>query len=188
MKNKMLPFLIACTLLWNSSVLAGDTVAKYTLQLVEDGDTVVIDVDGQPLRIQLVGIDAPERIENPKFNLDLEKTGLDKAVLLSLGEAATQHLQTLLPTGEEVTLQGDLSKKDKYGRIPAQVFNAAGKSVSEAMVQDGFAIPLTKSSLPEKPGFMRRLDRLERFSSKSQNGLWGGNSRETMHNWYDRTR
>ena len=59
------------------------------------------------------------------------------------------------------------------------------------MVQDGYAIPLPpKQPMPEilDTAFLERLDRLERFSSKSQNGLWGEPYREVMHNWYDRTR
>ncbi len=186
MKSKQHLFVATLLLINAGSVFATEPSAAYAVQQVEDGDTLLIDINGQSQRVQLLGIDAPENSENPKFMLDSEVTGLSKEQLLQLGVAATEYLQKLAPVGSDVTIKGDLNKKDKYGRLPAVVINAEGRPLPEAMVQDGYAIPLQQQAEDEEV-YMRRLDRLERFSRKSQNGLWGNQS-ETMHNWYDRTR
>ncbi len=84
-----------------------------------------------------------------------------------------------------VSLEGDLDKRDKYGRIPALVFNAEGRPLAEAMVQDGYAIALPAATLDRD--YIERLDRLERFARKRGDGLWGSHA-ESANAWYDRTR
>ena len=177
----LFPFL----LLLSGSAFSAEIAASYTVQFVEDGDTLLVDINGESQRVQLLGIDAPENTLNPKLTLDIEKTELSKDQLLPLGEAAAQHLQGLVPIGSKVSFNADLTKKDRYGRLPAIVMSADGRSLTEAMVQDGYAIPLEQKEQDDE-AYMRRLDRLERFSRKSQNGLWGSHA-EIVHKWYDRT-
>ena len=177
---------ITLLLVLNSAQLMAEE-ATYPVQSIEDGDTLLVEINGHSERIQLLGIDAPENTENPKFKLDVEQTGLAKMLLLDLGNLAAEYLQTLVSEGEQITLQGDLSIKDRYGRIPAKAINNDGRELGEAMVQDGYAIALARDQFPEEQDYMHRLDRLERFSRKSANGLWGSH-RETVRAWYDRTR
>ncbi len=186
MNTKQTLFVASLFLFNAGSALADEPSTHYIVQQAEDGDTLVIDINGQSQRVQLLGIDAPENTENPKFTLDLKATEISKQKLLELGVAATDYLQSLAPVGSKVTIEGDLSNKDKYGRIPAIVINAEGRALPEAMVQDGYAIPLEQQA-DDDEAYMRRLGRLERFSRKAQNGLWGNHS-EPMHHWYDRTR
>ena len=167
------------------SALADGPAVGYELLEVEDGDTLLLVINGESVRVQLLGIDAPEDTENPKFKLDLKNTGMEPSQLMQLGVAATGHLNSLLSVGENLTIQGELREKDRYGRIPAIVSNAAGRSLSEAMVQDGYAIALAPTE--QDYAYGKRLDRLERFSRKSNNGLWGSHT-ELFRNWYDRTR
>ncbi len=182
-KSHVLPALL--TLIFSSAALADGPVVDYALLKVEDGDTLLLEIAGEPVRVQLLGIDAPEDTENPKFKLDLKKTEMEPEQLKQLGTAATGHLQSLVAVGEIVTIQGDIREKDRYGRVPAIVSNAAGRALPDAMVQDGYAIAL---ELTERDyAYGRRLDRLERFSRKSNNGLWGSHPEETRK-WYDRTR
>jgi len=171
--------------LLSAPLLAEEPTATYPLLEVEDGDTLLLDIEGEPVRVQLLGIDAPEDADNPKFKLDLENTGMAYDELKQLGLASSEHLKSLLIVGEKVSIQGSLREKDRYGRIPAVIDNAAGRSLPEAMVQDGYAIalPVTKRDF----SYNKRLDRLERFSRKSNNGLWGSHH-ESFRKWYDRTR
>ncbi len=183
MKPHVLPALLI--LIFSSAVLADGPVVGYPLLEVEDGDTLLLEIGGESVRVQLLGIDAPEDAENPKFKLDLEKTGMQHKQLKQLGSAATGHLQSLVTPGEMVTIQGDIREKDRYGRVPAIVSNTGGRVLPDAMVQDGYAIALVPTE--QDYAYGRRLDRLERFSRKSNNGLWGTHPEE-FRNWYDRTR
>ena len=77
----------------------------YPLQKVEDGDTLVLDVGGQSTRLQLLGIDAPEDVVNPKLEIDLKRTGLSEEALLKLGRQASNHLRELVKPGQMIALR-----------------------------------------------------------------------------------
>ncbi len=187
MNTRMAP-LLGLLMAWHVSLSqAGEADPSYVVQAVEDGDTLLVELDGQAQRIQLLGIDAPENADNPKLKHDMEKSGLEKARLLALGQAATEHLQSLVAAGDEVVITGDLKSKDRYGRILAQVRNREGQILGETMIQAGYAIALPRSQFPAQQAYMRRLDRLERFARKANNGLWGSHP-ELVRTWYDRTR
>lgn len=130
---------------------------------VEDGDTLLVMLEGKPARIQLAGIDAPEDRPNPKFNLDLKRTGLPAETLLELGRHATAHLRGLAPPGTTVLLEGDLAARDKYGRIALEVKLPDGRSLNEAMVADGYARAL------HAPAYVP----LQEEAVKSGRGIWG---------------
>jgi micrococcal nuclease len=151
----------------------GSIADKIKLELlkVEDGDTIIVDNKGVEVRIQLSGIDAPEAVENAKLKLDIKATGLDGHTLLVIGHAATQHLKSLLPPGQLVVLDTDLARKDKYGRVPAIVFNAYSRQLNEAMVEDGYASVLTR--YPIDADFRSRLQRYQAAARKQRRGLWG---------------
>ncbi len=185
MYTRIYLFLALIVALYAGSALADGHTADYIVLDIEDGDTLLLEIEGQSVRAQLLGIDAPEDADNPKFRLDLKNTEMDAEQLKQLGMAATLHLKSLIAIGESVTMQGALREKDRYGRIPVIIDNMAGRTLSEAMVQDGYAIALPPTE--QDYAYGRRLDRLERFSRKSSNGLWGSHP-DTFRNWYDRTR
>lgn len=178
-------FLVLFVSFLSAPVLAEGSAGTYPLLGVEDGDTLLLNIEGESVRVQLLGIDAPEDEDNPKFTLDLENTKMAYDELKQLGAASTAHLKSLVMVGENVSIQGSLREIDRYGRIPAVVNNAAGRPLPEAMVRDGYAIALQATK--QDYSYNRRLDRLERFSRKSNNGLWGSHT-ESFRKWYDRTR
>ncbi len=147
--------LLAMPLAWAGGV-------QVPLVEVEDGDTLLVMLNGAPTRIQLAGIDAPEDKPNPKFNLDLRRTGLPAEKLLALGRAATLYLRKLAPPGSTLTLDGDLHKKDRYGRIVLTVRTADGRSLNERMVADGYARALGPAYLA-----------LQKEAQQNHRGLWG---------------
>ncbi len=166
-------------------VQAGEST--YSVQAVEDGDTLIIEINGIAERVQLLGIDAPESGENPKLARDIQLTGMTKTQLLTIGNAATQYLQTLVAKGDRVTLKGNLGNKDRYGRIPAEIINDSGYALGETMVRQGYAIALSLDNFPDNSEHIYRLERLEQFSRQSNHGLWGSHQR-IMRPWYERTR
>jgi len=179
-------FILAFLLLLNTLTVHAEE-ATYTVQSVKDGDTLIVEINGVAEQIQLLGIDAPENIENPKLKLDMQQTGMTSTQLFEIGNAATRYLQTLVAEGDSITLEGDIALKDRYGRIPAKVSNVDGQILGESMVREGYAIVLPLDSFPDEQEYMYRLDRLERYSRQSNNGLWGSHQ-EIVRPWYERTR
>lgn len=109
---------------------------------VEDADTLVVEIDGSPQRIQLTGIDAPEAVMNPKLQRDVARTGLTETELLPLGRAANEGLSRLLKEFAPYRLKSDSTIKDKYGRVPGDLHGAAGQYLSNRLVEEGYALPL----------------------------------------------
>ena len=157
----------------------------YLVEQVKDGDTLVVSINGKSETVQLLGIDAPENTENPKLNLDINKKGMNKADLLTLGNLATDYLKAvLLLSDNRVDLQGDLSQRDKYGRIPMLVFGADALSLNEKMVAEGYAIVLNSAVL--EPNFKTKLNTFESQAIKYMNGLWRSH-RNLAQQWAGKT-
>lgn len=175
--------LILVGLLAAGSAARGDRA--YPVLEIEDGDTLILEIAGQVERVQLLGIDAPEDTDNAKFKLDLRRTGLEADMLMALGQAATAHLEALLRAQSRVRLEADLEQRDKYGRIPAQVFDARERSLGEAMVEDGYAIVLGTAAAPA--AYLERLEKLERLAREQGEGLWGDHG-EAAGAWYEQNR
>lgn len=154
-----------------ASPIAQAQSTSYPLLKVEDGDTLVVTIEGRPTRLQLLGIDAPEDVENPKLNRDMARTGLERGSLLQLGQGATLHLKSLAAVGSLLTLEGNLKRRDKYGRIPVVARLGAGDSLNAAMVGDGYAITL--AGFPLDDSLVQALSELEHRASSEQRGLWG---------------
>ncbi|RDH90567.1 MAG: hypothetical protein DIZ77_05025 [endosymbiont of Seepiophila jonesi] len=156
---------------------------RYKLQKIEDGDTLVVELTGGTERIQLAGIDAPEDTPNPKLQRDAQRTGLSEDVLLSIGDASTSHLKSLVSPGQQVMLSGNLNRRDKYGRISLVVLDEQGNSLNEKMVTDGYAVVLNR--YPQDSAFRGRLKKMEGEAFDQKRGLWG-EYREIAMRWGDR--
>ena len=87
----------------------------YIITKVIDGDTVHI--NGESVR--LICIDTPERGEDGYLE-------------------ATEFLESLI-LNQEVTLEEDITKRDKYNRLLYYIFTKDGRFVNEIMVKEGYA-------------------------------------------------
>ncbi|MEJ1398699.1 MAG: thermonuclease family protein [Candidatus Sedimenticola sp. (ex Thyasira tokunagai)] len=164
-----------------SLATAGQPQHQASLISVEDGDTLVVKIKGEEKRVQLLGIDAPEDVENPKFTKDLQRTALDKQALLKIGQMATTHLKELVTPGEKLTLEADLTKKDRYGRLSATVFRSDNRSLNQTMVEEGYAVVLGR--YPLDPSLKQSLKSAEQEASEEARGLWGS-AAETTRAWH----
>lgn len=145
----------------------------------EDGDTIIVSIDQKAYKIQLNGIDAPEDSDNPKLKVDLSRTRLEKGDLLAMGKLATEHLRFLISQNAPLKLHFNPAEKDRYGRIPGDLLNSDGLSLSELMVKNGFAIINSRSSSEE---LLQRLKPLQLDALAEGKGLWGHNSKAS-HAW-----
>ncbi len=152
----------------------------YQFLSVEDGDTIVIDFNNKKQRVQLIGIDAPENTINPKINLDASRKQIGISYLLEMGNLATKKLNKLLKNNPKVYLQGDLTKTDKYGRLPALVINEKGESLNLKMVETGYALLLTRFPIDDK--LRESLKQAQNQAKIKKRGLWKTHA-ELMQKW-----
>ena len=169
MKIYHYPALLALLLLPLVS-LADERVVLESDIAAEDGDTLIINLDGRHQRIQLLAIDAPEDVVNPKLKVDVKRSKLSPETLLKLGKIATGQLEYLLKTQSSFVLHYNPHKRDRYGRIPGDIVNAKGESIAAQMVNNGYAI-VSRRSVPAE--LIERLLPLQQKALAQQRGLWG---------------
>ena len=149
--------------------LAQDPFVSPQSVAVEDADTLLVELDGRPYRVQLVDIDAPESAPNPKLQRDVERTGLDSASLLPLGRAADAALTAFLVEFRPYRLSFQPEAPDRYGRVPGDLYDADGRALSAELVARGYAIPLPGRAEPAAS----LLDRALQNARRDGLGLWG---------------
>lgn len=114
---------------------------------IVDGDTIQCEPVG---RIRLIGMDTPERGQRP------------------FGPMATQALETLVPVGSAVEIEGDVEPTDQYGRTLGYVW-ADGRLVNWLMVRAGYAVVLT---YPPNVQYVDRLRSAQAGARAEGRGLW----------------
>ena len=144
----------------NTSDIISGVVSK-----VVDGDTAVINVDGQDRRVRLLGVDTPETVHP------------NKPVQFYGKEASNFTKQSL--TGRRVWLEYDKSPLDRYQRHLAYVWLERPASINEKTIRrdmfnarlllDGYAKVMIIN--PNR----RYKDLFNKFQSEAQSakkGLW----------------
>jgi len=115
---------------------------------VGDGDTITVSEGGRRVTVRLACIDAPETAQSP------------------FGGMARSALQSLVPVGTSVTIQG--RKKDRYGRTVSEVYRG-NTNVNLELVRRGQAFAYRQ--------YLQGCDReaylkAERRAEASRTGVW----------------
>lgn len=105
---------------------------EATVDRVVDGDTIHLK---KPVlgttKVRFVNMDTPETYHKPKNELDQNQ--------LRFGQKAADYLNTLLSSGDKVTLKIGPEAKDDYGRLLAQVKTKKGVNTNLELVKKGYA-------------------------------------------------
>ncbi len=120
---------------------------------VHDGDTISVIINQKKEKVRLIGIDAPEIGQKP------------------WGEKAKKYLETLLSSsGRKVTLEFDIDKRDKYGRILAYLWTTNGDMVNLLILKSGYAMLFT---FPPNVKYVDELRASQREARGRGLGIWG---------------
>lgn len=119
---------------------------------VHDGDTVSVIIDKRQEKVRLIGIDAPEIGQKP------------------WGENAKNYLETLLSSsGWKVTMEFDVDKRDKYGRILAYLWTSNREMINLLMLKGGYAMLFT---FPPNVKHADKLSAAQREARDRGLGIW----------------
>ncbi|MCM8781042.1 MAG: thermonuclease family protein [Candidatus Omnitrophica bacterium] len=141
---------------------------SYTDILVSrviDGDTLMLE-SGQ--RVRLIGIDTPEMHDSDKLYRDSQRTGQDIRTIKELGRRAWRFTKDLTEN-KRVSLEFDVDKKDRYGRLLAYVYLKDGTFVNAEIVRQGYASLLT---IPPNVKYADLFLRLYQEARENKRGLW----------------
>lgn len=134
-------------------VQEGLTVVK-----VQDGDTFVVDINGQEETVRMLGLDTPETKDPRK---PVQCFGL---------EASNWTKQRL--AGRRVRLESDPSQgeRDRYNRLLMYVWRDDGLFINQTLIADGFAHEYTYQSKPYK--YQSDFQQAEQQARTESRGLW----------------
>ena len=114
--------LIVCSRPSSTHTSTPDTTNREAVVIgIVDGDTIDVEIDGQPYRIRYIGIDTPEKGQP--------------------GYAEATEANAALVSGKKVTLERDVSESDRYGRLLRYVY-IDGVMVNATLVEKGYAVPM----------------------------------------------
>jgi micrococcal nuclease len=119
------------------------TGKKVEVVSIIDGDTIKVLYNGKKESVRLIGIDAPESRKNGKAFKDSARTSRDINVIIEQGREAKKYVRTLVTKGDEVRLEFDVEKRDRYRRLLAYVYLADGRMLNDVIIRNGYASPLT---------------------------------------------
>ena len=108
---------------------ASEVVLTGTVDRVIDGDTLTARIDGERVRVRLLGVDAPE---TPGGRSPAECYGVE----------ADDAARGLLPRGARIVLRTDPTqgREDRFGRLLAEVtVDGESRTVNEALIAAGAA-------------------------------------------------
>jgi micrococcal nuclease len=124
---------------------------------VIDGDTVDVHLDGQVVRLRLIGIDTPEVVD-PRRPVEC------------FGREASAKAHALLD-GQTVAVEADPSQgdADRYGRLLRYIWLPNGHLFNLEMVAQGYAFEYTYD-VPY--AYQATFRQAERDAREAQRGLW----------------
>ncbi len=156
-------FILPCLL---PSLHAQDTA---TVMRVVDGDTLKVNFKGQEESIRLIGIDTPESRVNKKTKKDAKRSGQDIDTIFAMGKRATEYVESLVKSGDMITLKFDVQELDRYGRLLGYVYLSNGKMLNEEIVKAGYANVMT---IPPNVKYEDRFLKAYKHARERKRGLW----------------
>jgi micrococcal nuclease len=130
-----------------------------------DGDTLQLE---NKEHVRLIGIDTPEMHDSNKLLRDSQKSKTDVATIKALGRRAYEFTKQLVE-GKRVSLEFDMERKDKYGRLLAYVYLKDGTFVNAEIVKQGYASLMT---IPPNVKYADSFLTLYREARENKRGLW----------------
>lgn len=130
----------------------------YEVIRVVDGDTIIVDVDGEEVRVRLIGVDTPESVST------------DESQNTTEGKEASEYTTEQL-TGKPVYLEYDEGLTDTYERTLAYVYLEDGKTMfNKTLLEQGYARVMT---VEPNTKYEEEFEALEAAAEEAGAGFWG---------------
>ncbi|MCX5805955.1 MAG: thermonuclease family protein [Proteobacteria bacterium] len=146
-----------------------ENLESVTVTRIVDGDTIVVTYRGDKESIRLIGIDTPESRNNKKTRRDAERTGQDIKTIIATGKEAANFTRSLVHPGDTGTIEFDVQKRDKYGRLLCYFYLSDGRMLNEEIVKAGYANVMT---IPPNVKYQDLFIAAYRSARENSRGLW----------------
>ena len=140
------------------SVASNHPPGYYSVASVEDGDTIVVDMNGTPERVRFIGVDTPEKHHPNK-------------PVQCFAQAASVRMAELIGD-KPVRLEADPTNqnRDRYGRLLRYVYLEDGTLLNAQQIADGYGFAYTAFPFEK----MEEFRALEDSARQEGKGLWSG--------------
>jgi micrococcal nuclease len=129
----------------------------FAVSRVIDGDTFVIDMDGEEVTVRLIGVNTPETVD-------------PRRPVQCYGEEASDEAKRLLEDAAvEIETDPSQGDRDKYGRLLAYAILEDGTVVNEHLILEGFGYEYTYD-VPYR--YQERFKEAQQRAETEQRGLW----------------
>jgi micrococcal nuclease len=118
---------------------------------VIDGDSVAVSVGGLRDEVRLIGIDAPEMGQRP------------------WGRRAKEHCEAILGSSGKPSIEYDVERRDKYGRLLAYIRTGDGRFLNAEMLRNGYAVLFT---VPPNVRHVREFREAQEYARQRGLGIW----------------
>ena len=139
-----------------SQALVGVTnIEFYQVTRVVDGDTFVINYNGEDEKVRLIGVDTPESVhpdEDKNTEFGVSVSNFSKEMLL----------------GKQIQIEFDVSQRDKYGRLLAYVY-IDGQMYNKILLEKGYAKVAT---YPPNVKYVDDFTSIQKEARENKVGLW----------------
>ncbi len=89
--------------------------------------------------------------------------------ILHSGKKASEYTKTLVKAGDIVSVEFDVEKRDRYGRLLGYIFLSNGRMLNEEIIKNGYASVL---SIPPNVNYQKRFIDAYRHARRNNLGLW----------------
>ena len=143
--------------------------SKATVLYVIDGDTIKVMYEGKKESIRLIGIDAPESKKNKKAFKDSARSSRDINAIVGQGKLAKKYVKGLVKKGDEVRIDFDVEKRDRYHRLLGYVYLPDGRMLNDLVIRNGYASPMT---IAPNVRYRGRFSKSFKYAREHRLGLW----------------
>lgn len=137
--------------------LADSAEGPYLVERVVDGDTIICDIDGEKVKVRMIGINTPESVAE------------DESRNCEEGVIASDYTKELLD-GEKVFLEYDEEKLDQYDRTLAYVYLSDGEMIESLLLEKGYATTMYREPNTK---YADLFSELMKKAKNNKEGFWG---------------
>ena len=128
----------------------------YAVTKFDDGDTIVVDMEGKTETVRFIGVDTPETHDPRK-------------PVQCFGKAAAAHTKELIGDSR-VRLEADPTNanRDRYRRLLRYIYLPNGTLVNKKIIEDGYGFALTAFPFTK----MEEFRQAQKEARAANRGLW----------------
>lgn len=134
---------------------------KNEVVRVKDGDTYVLSIDGEETTVRLIGVDTPESVAPSEYSKENTSEGA------TISEIVKQKIKP----GDELYIEYDVSRTDKYSRTLAYLYFEDGVMVQEWLLSNGYAQTMT---IQPNSKYAEKFAEIQHIAAENKVGLWNG--------------